>query len=83
MLFVRTTSAAERVREFLLHFRDRLGQFGESDLVLPITRYDIADLLGLSPETVSRAFTDLRERGEISLWGPRHIAILRRGRGSD
>jgi CRP/FNR family nitrogen fixation transcriptional regulator len=83
MLFVRTTSAAERVREFLLHFRDRLGQFGESDLVLPITRYDIADLLGLSPETVSRAFTDLRERGAISLCGPRHIAITRKGGGTD
>ncbi|MGT9983694.1 MULTISPECIES: helix-turn-helix domain-containing protein [Pseudomonadota] len=70
-------SAPERVRAFLVHFRDRIGRSGESDIALPITRYDIADLLGLSTETVCRAFTDLRERGAISLEGPRNVTIIR------
>ena len=35
------------------------------------------NLLGLSTETVCRAFTDLRERGAISLEGPRNVTIIR------
>ncbi len=77
ILVVSTMSAPERVRAFLVHFRDRIGRSSESDLALPITRYDIADLLGLSTETVCRAFTDLRERGTISLEGPRNVTIIR------
>lgn len=77
ILVVSTMSAPERVRAFLVHFRDRIGRSGENNLALPITRYDIADLLGLSTETVCRAFTELRERGSISLEGPRHVTIIR------
>ncbi|WP_129608309.1 MULTISPECIES: helix-turn-helix domain-containing protein [Rhodoplanes] len=83
MLVVSTMSAPERVKAFLVHFRDRVGRSGEDDLALPITRYDIADLLGLSTETVCRAFTDLRERGAISLEGPRQVTIIRPGSGND
>lgn len=81
MLVVSTMSAPERVKAFLVHFRDRVGRVGEDGLALPITRYDIADLLGLSTETVCRAFTDLRERGAISLEGPRQVTIIRPGNG--
>lgn len=66
-----------------MHFRDRVGASGEEELALPITRYDIADLLGLSTETVCRAFTDLRERGAITLEGPRQITINKRRSGAD
>jgi len=50
-------------------------------LALPISRYDIADILGISAETVCRASTDLQERGVISLQGlrrmisSRHVAV--------
>lgn len=75
ILAVGTMSATEKVRAFLLHFRNRVDRAGQNELVLPIARYDIADLLGLSPETVCRSFTDLRDQGVISLKGPRNITI--------
>lgn len=34
---------------------------------LPVTRDDIGDYLGLSSKTVSRALTELRRRGAISV----------------
>lgn len=72
-----TMTAQEKVREFLLFFHRRLSA-GNGDMALPISRYDIADMLGISPETVCRAFTDLRARGVISLRGPRNISITAR-----
>jgi CRP-like cAMP-binding protein len=44
-------------------------------LVLPISRYDIADHLGLAVETVSRAMTALKRCGMIGLQSPRHVEI--------
>ena len=78
MLVIGTMTAQEKVRECLVHFRDRLSADGDDGLALPISRYDIADMLGISVETVCRAFTDLQLRGVISLQGPRHIRIKRR-----
>ena len=78
MLVVGTMTAQEKVREFLFYFHDRLSASKDDGLVLPISRYDIADMLGISAETVCRAFTDLQERGVISLQGPRRIRITRR-----
>jgi CRP-like cAMP-binding protein len=49
-------------------------------LVLPTSRYDIADYLTLSVETVSRSLTDLKQRGLISLAGPRRVRIVDRHR---
>jgi CRP/FNR family nitrogen fixation transcriptional regulator len=46
--------------------------------VLPVSRYDIADYLAVSVETVCRALTDLRQRGVIRLAGKRTIKILNR-----
>ena len=42
-----------------------------------MSRYDIADYLGLSSETVSRTFTALRTRGLISTKG-REVRLLSR-----
>ncbi|MEO3385396.1 helix-turn-helix domain-containing protein [Mesorhizobium sp. CAU 1741] len=78
ILVIGTMTAQEKVREFLLYFHDRLSTGNDNGLALPISRYDIADMLGISAETVCRAFTDLRERGVISLQGPRRITIMRR-----
>jgi CRP-like cAMP-binding protein len=37
----------------------------QQDVVLPMSRYDIADYLAISVETVSRALTELKRRGII------------------
>jgi CRP/FNR family transcriptional regulator, nitrogen fixation regulation protein len=52
---------------------------GESERVaLPVSRYDIADYLGVSVETVSRALSDLKQRGVIKLLGTRTVSIVHR-----
>ena len=68
-LFILTaqTSAVERVKLFLTTFAERRPSKGF--VALPMCRRDIADHLGLSMETVSRAFSTLKERGEITLKG--------------
>jgi len=80
MMVIGTITAQEKVREFLANFFHRTSEGKDGDLVLPISRYDIADILGVSAETVSRAFTDLQERGIISLHGPRQVTMVRKGR---
>jgi CRP/FNR family transcriptional regulator, nitrogen fixation regulation protein len=47
-------------------------------VVLPISRYDIADYLGLSVETVSRSLTHFKQQGAIKLSGPRSVWIVDR-----
>lgn len=55
-------SAAERVACFLVALSKRNTRRGQdaSTLVLPMTRADIADFLGLTIETVSRMLTKLK-----------------------
>jgi CRP/FNR family nitrogen fixation transcriptional regulator len=43
-----------------------------------MSRYDIADYLAISVETVSRALTKLRHRGAIKLLGTRIVRIVHR-----
>jgi CRP-like cAMP-binding protein len=47
-------------------------------VVLPMSRYDIADYLAISVETVSRALTELKRRGLIRFVGTRQIQLLDR-----
>jgi DNA-binding transcriptional regulator LsrR (DeoR family) len=56
----------------------RVGCGPTGRLVLPLTRYDVADYLALSVETVSRCLTALKQRGVISFSGPRQIGIVDR-----
>jgi CRP/FNR family transcriptional regulator len=68
----------ERLAGFLLDMaarRQRQG-IGGNGLVLPMTRADIADYLGLTVETVSRSFTRLRQDGMIAASDPQHIELL-------
>ena len=62
MLTTGQRSATERVVSFLLAFSRRNERNGQdpSDFELPMTRADIGDFLGLTLETVSRAFTKLK-----------------------
>jgi hypothetical protein len=46
--------------------------------VLPMSRYDIADYLGLAVETVSRALTGLRQRRVIAFRSVRQVRICDR-----
>ncbi|MCS3928874.1 DNA-binding transcriptional regulator YhcF (GntR family) [Bradyrhizobium elkanii] len=45
---------------------------------LPLARYDIAEYLAVSVETVSRAITALQQRAVITLIGTRTVKILYR-----
>jgi CRP/FNR family transcriptional regulator len=71
-------SARERIAEFLASMAGRLCNCssGTCELDLPMSRRDIADSLGLTIETVSRQFADLREAGLIETRG-RSIVRLR------
>lgn len=62
-------TAAERVAAFLVALSRRAERRGEDPLefVLPMTRMDIADFLGLTIETVSRTLTKLRQDCVIDL----------------
>jgi CRP/FNR family nitrogen fixation transcriptional regulator len=82
ILILGRTTAREKVGAFLLGIMQRIANEDTDRLVLPTSRYDIADYLALSVETVSRSLTDLQDRGLISLTGPRRIRIVDR-RGLD
>ncbi len=60
-------SATEKVASFLEVLSDKIGVEvkGERHVHLSMRRADIADFLGLTTETVSRTFTQLRKNGII------------------
>jgi CRP-like cAMP-binding protein len=76
LLIMGRTSATAKVGAFLLSMEERLDCAGAGSVVLPMSRYDIADYLAISVETVSRAVTSLKQRNAISLAGSRHLRIL-------
>lgn len=76
-------SAVERVASFLLYLRANQAKFspaGPRDksehIDLPMTRLDIADFLGLTIETVSRAFSSLKKSRVISFTDSHSCEIL-------
>jgi CRP/FNR family transcriptional regulator len=76
-------SASERLAAFLLDMANRLGagdRNGRIRFELPFGRQDIADLLGLTIETVSRQITRLRDEGVIATPDRRGIVVLNRNR---
>ncbi|HZV19849.1 MAG TPA: Crp/Fnr family transcriptional regulator [Sphingobium sp.] len=84
MLLLGRKSASERVATFLLDMARRLaettchGQGLHERFELPLTRQQMADLLGLTIETVSRQLTRLRQAGIIDLPDRRAVIILDR-----
>src|SRR6202011_3349399 len=71
-------TAFEKVGSFLLSLDGR-GSEKRGEVELPVSRYDIADYLAVSVETVCRAITDLQHRGVIALAGKRTVKIVNRG----
>jgi CRP/FNR family nitrogen fixation transcriptional regulator len=71
-------TAIEKVGAFILEMAQRSAQCRGDSVALPISRYDIADYLAVSVETVSRSLTDLKQRGVIKLAGTRTIKIVDR-----
>ena len=69
-------TAGERLAWFLSWLHDRTGPEGSSVTQLPMSRRDIADFLGMAPETVSRLFRKLERRGDLRRTG-HHSCILR------
>ena len=66
-------TAPQRMACFLIEMLRRLGE--RHIVELPMSRQDIADYLGLSIETVSRAFARFEASGLISLPTSRHIVL--------
>jgi CRP/FNR family nitrogen fixation transcriptional regulator len=78
MLLLGRKTSLERVAAFLLEMDKRLTAAGV--IALPMSRRDIADYLGLTLETVSRALSRLHEFGTIGFVGntQRQIVLLDR-----
>jgi CRP/FNR family transcriptional regulator len=69
MLVLGRKTAKEKIATFLLNLSRRAETRGQvaNPVHLPMSRTDIGDYLGLTTETVSRTFTQLRSRGLIQL----------------
>ena len=80
MLLLGRKSAPERIASFLLMLSARAIARGEPAnwIVLPMSREDIADYLGLSIETVSRALSRFKRSGVIALQRSGYIEFLDR-----
>jgi len=80
MLLLGRKSALERVAAFLLEMDKRLTRAGF--FALPMNRRDIADYLGLTLETVSRALRQLNDIGTLEFLNcnQRQIVLLDRER---
>ncbi|MGY3239695.1 CRP/FNR family nitrogen fixation transcriptional regulator [Bradyrhizobium sp. USDA 4472] len=78
MLLLGRKTSLERVAAFLLEMDKRLTAAGV--MALPMSRRDIADYLGLTLETVSRALSRLHEVGVLGFVGntQRQIVLLDR-----
>jgi len=75
MILLGRMSAAERVASLLLEIVDRLGADGDEPIMLPLSRQQMGDLLGLAIETVSRTMTKFERDGLIALPGGRRLIV--------
>lgn len=76
MVLLGRKSAKERIATFLLGLSQRVAGGGAA-VELPMSRTDMADHLGLTVESVSRAVTQLERAGLIELPPNRRSVVLR------
>jgi CRP/FNR family transcriptional regulator, nitrogen fixation regulation protein len=74
LLLLGRKNALERLAAFLLDMTGRSDSKVVLDLAMP--RHDIADYLGLTLETVSRMFAELKDLGTIKLESARRVHLL-------
>jgi CRP/FNR family nitrogen fixation transcriptional regulator len=74
VLLLGRLGANEKVARFLVDLMERRG--GDDIIDLPMQRSDIADYLGVTFETVSRALRALKERGIIRLNTISQVEVL-------
>jgi CRP/FNR family transcriptional regulator len=79
MMLLGRKSAKERVISFLLMMSASAVRRGKpaDPVTLPMNRSDIADYLGLTIETVSRTFTQLRTQKLIELLDEKRVRLLK------
>lgn len=85
MVLLGRMNAEQKICSFVLELSDRLsptackiGPAASDNVALPLSRQQIADVLGLTIETVSRQLTRMKAQGLIALRSRREVAILRR-----
>ncbi|WP_353227396.1 Crp/Fnr family transcriptional regulator [Novosphingobium sp.] len=85
MMLLGRKTASEKIATFLLDMSDRFGNVGCTTLhvpaqrfTLPFSRQQVADLLGLTIETVSRQFTRLKIDRVIGLPSRREVEVIDR-----
>ena len=84
MLLLGRLNAEQKLASFLLETAERLAPAscafvpGEAPrrIELPLSRQQIADVLGLTIETVSSQFTRMKKEGLIDIAGRREVTIL-------
>ena len=78
MLLLGRKTAVERLASFLDGWHHRIVHTEDSNSGhgLPMTRADLADYLGLTIETVSRALSSLRKLGIISVAADHGVSVL-------
>ncbi len=85
MMLLGRKTASEKIATFLLEMAERFGDQGCAPVLmpaqrfaLPFSRQQVADLLGLTIETVSRQFTRLKQDGVIGLPSRREVEVIDR-----
>ncbi len=78
MLVLGCKTAKEKVASYLSMLSERSRRLGRpaSPVWMPMTRGDIGDYLGLTTETTSRKFTELRKEGLIAVLPGAMIELL-------
>lgn len=79
ILLLGRKSARERVVSFLLMLSHGVARRGGAEDVIhvPMGRSDIADYLGLTVETVSRIFTELKTQGLIQIQPGKRVRLIK------
>lgn len=70
-----TEKVETRIALFLVDSLDE-EETGTAELTLPMSKKDLASYLGTTPETISRKFNDLEERGYIKQITHKRIKIV-------